>query len=125
MLEAINDVANARSDQANLVASRLSKSHEPKNGGFRPGQQGETKAEETSQKATEVSQDLLDALEREIGSMHQVGLRFAKHDGTGRTVIRVINKDTKELIREIPPEKVLDLAARLSDMIGILFYEIA
>ena len=125
MLEAINNAANVRSDQTTLVASRLSKSREPKNDSFQPRREVEAKAEETSQKATEVSQDLLDALEREIGSMHQVGLRFSKHDETGRTLIRVINKDTKELIREIPPEKVLDLAARLSDMIGIIFDEIA
>jgi flagellar protein FlaG len=33
----------------------------------------------------------------------------------------VINRDTDELIREIPAEKVLDMAAKLDEMIGILF----
>ncbi len=119
MLEAINKAANAGSDQANLVGPRLSKSREPASSSLQAQQEIEVK--ETSRKATDVSQAMLDALEREMGSMHQVGLRFSKHEKTGRTVIRVIDKDTKELIREIPPEKVLDLAARLSDMIGILF----
>ncbi|MEO8444038.1 MAG: flagellar protein FlaG [Gammaproteobacteria bacterium] len=37
-------------------------------------------------------------------------LQFQVDKGSGRTVVRVINPDTKELIRQIPSEEVLTLA---------------
>jgi flagellar protein FlaG len=37
-------------------------------------------------------------------------LQFQVDQGSGRTVVRVINPETKELIRQIPSEEVLKLA---------------
>ena len=124
MLEAINDAAKTRSDRGNfnLVAPQPAKSREPVDD--RSPAQQKLKGNETSDKTTEVSQAMLDTLQEKMSSIHQVGLRFSKHEETGRTVIRVVNKDTDELIREIPPENVLNLAARLNDMMGILFNEV-
>lgn len=50
-------------------------------------------------------------------------LEFVIHEDTGRTMVRVIDRETKELIREIPPEKILDLIARINEMIGLLLDE--
>ena len=72
-------------------------------------------------KKSEVSQEFLDTLEKDIEMIHNVGLEFSVHRSTGRTVIKVINKDTGRLIREVPPERVLNLAAKLDEMMGILF----
>jgi|GEM_PF-1617551 len=69
----------------------------------------------------EVSQKMLDELSTDIEMLHSVGLSFSKHEDTGRTMVKVINKDTDELIREIPSEQVLDMAAKLDEMVGILF----
>ena len=70
---------------------------------------------------TEVSQDFLNDLEKDIELIHHVGLQFSVHEDTGRTMVRVVNKDTDELIREIPPEEALNLAAKLEEMIGMVF----
>jgi len=79
-------------------------------------------AEETDKKKEEeLSQAMLDELSQDIEMLHSVGLSFSRHDDTGRTIVKVINKDTDELIREIPSEKVLDMAAKLDEMVGILF----
>ncbi len=79
-------------------------------------------AEETDKKnEEELSQAMLDELSQDIEMLHSVGLSFSRHDDTGRTIVKVINKDTDELIREIPSEKVLDMAAKLDEMVGILF----
>lgn len=80
-----------------------------------------TPLEEKKEKDQEVSQQLLDELSMDFEILHSVGLSFSKHEQTGRTFVKVINKDTDELIREIPAEKVLDMAAKLDEMIGILF----
>ncbi len=84
--------------------------------------QEKTALEQHEEKQKEdVSQKMLDELSMDIEMLHSVGLSFSKHDDTGRTIVKVINKDTDELIREIPSEQVLDMAAKLDEMVGILF----
>jgi flagellar protein FlaG len=80
------------------------------------------KAQEKKQKDEEVSQQMLDELSNDIESLHSIGLTFSKNKETGSTVISVINRDTNEVIREIPPKQVLDMAAKLDDMVGMLFH---
>jgi flagellar protein FlaG len=70
-----------------------------------------------------VPDTLLKDLEEDFEMIHNVGLHFSIHDGTGRTMVKVINKDNGTLIREIPSEEVLNLAAKLDEMIGIIFDE--
>jgi len=77
--------------------------------------------QQQAQKDTEVTEEVLKVLEQDIESMHSVGLTFSKHNETGRTVIKVMDKDNDKLIREIPAEDVLNLAAKMEEMIGILF----
>lgn len=69
----------------------------------------------------EVTQEMLEELEMDIEAIHNIGLRFSKHNDTGRTMIKILDKETKELIREVPSEEALDLIARIEEMIGILF----
>jgi flagellar protein FlaG len=52
-----------------------------------------------------------------------VGLAFSVHGDTGRIKVSVTDKNTGDLIREIPPEGVLNLMAKLDEMMGILFDE--
>jgi flagellar protein FlaG len=68
-----------------------------------------------------ISQALLDGVEQDIQSMHNIGIHFSVHDATGRTMITVVDKETESLIREIPPEEFLNLAAKIDEMIGIIF----
>lgn len=46
-------------------------------------------------------------------------LAFKVHEGTGRTLVQVVEKDTKEVLREIPPEKMLDVIAGIWRWSGI------
>ncbi len=43
-------------------------------------------------------------------------LRFSVDNDTGSTVIRVIDRQTDETIRQIPPEELLTLAKRLKEL---------
>jgi flagellar protein FlaG len=36
-------------------------------------------------------------------------------------MIKIIDKATKEVILEVPPKKILDLVAKMMEMVGILF----
>jgi len=70
-----------------------------------------------------LSQETLDEISRDLDTLHAVGLNFTRHDETGRTMVRITNRDTDEVIREIPAKKVLDLAAKIEEMVGIIFDE--
>jgi flagellar protein FlaG len=45
-------------------------------------------------------------------------LNFKVDDESGRTIITVLDSETKEVIRQIPPEEVLQLAMHLQDLGG-------
>jgi flagellar protein FlaG len=48
---------------------------------------------------------------------------FQIHERTGRFMVKLVNTDTDEVIKEIPPEKILDLVASIWDLVGILVDE--
>ena len=48
---------------------------------------------------------------------------FGIHDGTNRVTIKIVDKDTKEVIREVPAEKTLDMIEKVWEMAGILVDE--
>jgi len=50
-------------------------------------------------------------------------LRFAQHEKTNRMVITVVDRDTEEVIREIPSEKILDMVAQMWDAAGLFVDE--
>ena len=48
---------------------------------------------------------------------------FKVHERTGRMMVKLIDNETDEVIKEIPPEKILDLVASIWDLVGILVDE--
>lgn len=48
---------------------------------------------------------------------------FGIHDATNRVTIKIVDKETKEVIKEIPPEKTLDMIAKAWELAGILVDE--
>ena len=48
-------------------------------------------------------------------------LRFSVDKDTGRTIVKVTDANTQEVIRQIPAEEVLKLAKEIDRMQGILF----
>ena len=48
---------------------------------------------------------------------------FGIHEKTNRVTIKIMNKETKEIIKEFPPDKTLDLIARVWEMAGLMVDE--
>lgn len=48
---------------------------------------------------------------------------FGIHDETNRVMIKIVDRDTKEVIREYPPEETLDMIAKVWELAGILVDE--
>jgi len=70
-------------------------------------------------------EQLIKAIERAIKSMqgNETMLDFSVHERTKQIMVKVLNKETGEVIREIPPEKNLDFLAKIWEKIGILIDE--
>ncbi|WP_440960940.1 flagellar protein FlaG [Paenibacillus nitricinens] len=68
---------------------------------------------------------LIRTIERAVKSLQgpQTTLEISIHEKTHDIMVKVLNKDTGELIREVPPEKTLDLVASMMEIAGILVDE--
>ncbi len=60
------------------------------------------------------------AMENFIRSI-QRDLKIKVHKETGRLMVQVISAEDGKVVREIPPEELLNLAAKMEEMVGILF----
>lgn len=59
--------------------------------------------------------DILDPLDK--------GFKFEFHEDLERYYVTVVNKQTNEVIKEIPPKKLLDAHALMIDFMGLLVDE--
>ena len=48
---------------------------------------------------------------------------FGIHEDTNRVTIKIVDKQSKEVIKELPAEKTLDMIAKVWEMAGILVDE--
>ena len=48
---------------------------------------------------------------------------FGIHDGTNRVTIKIVDKDTKKVIKEYPPEKTLDMIEKVWELAGLMVDE--
>lgn len=48
---------------------------------------------------------------------------FGIHETTNRVTIKIVDKETKEVIKELPPEKTLDMIAKAWELAGLLVDE--
>lgn len=68
---------------------------------------------------------VIDAIEKANNAISGANRRFefSIHKETKEIMVKVINSDTNEVIREIPPEKILDMVATMWKMAGIFVDE--
>jgi len=68
---------------------------------------------------------VIEAIERAnnaiVGSNRK--FEFTIHESTKEIMIKVLDSETNEIIREIPPEEILDMVAKIWEMVGIIVDE--
>lgn len=91
------------------------------------GQQQDRGAVQTDQEVApdkiKAAVDDLNKTVKQANPMHHTQLSFKYHEDTNRISITVTDSDTDEVIREIPPEKTLDMLAKAWEMAGLLVDE--
>jgi flagellar protein FlaG len=84
-----------------------------------------SRAEQPSKTRMITEKELVDAVEESnriiFGDTEK--FEFKIHERTGRYLVKLVDNETDEVIREIPPEKILDLIANIWEMVGILVDE--
>ena len=45
------------------------------------------------------------------------------HEGTNRVTIKLVDKETREVIKEFPPDKTLDMISKVWEMAGLMVDE--
>ena len=79
------------------------------------------KNEEQNCKASnEAIKDAVSKINRESENTEAI---FGIHDKTNRVTIKIVDKETRKVIKEFPPEKTLDLIAKAWEMAGIMVDE--
>ena len=48
---------------------------------------------------------------------------FGVHEKTNRVTIKMVDKDTKKVVKEFPPDKTLDMIAKVWELAGIMVDE--
>ena len=74
---------------------------------------------QTQQENQQELQRAVDELQRKV-QLSVSNLHFSIDNETGRTVVKVTDGATKEVIRQIPPEEILKLDKTLDKMWGLL-----
>ncbi|MGD9604152.1 MAG: flagellar protein FlaG [Gammaproteobacteria bacterium] len=76
----------------------------------------------TSALDSEALDKALDNLTAHVQNLHR-SLQFSVDKGSGDTVVKVIDTETREVIRQIPSEELLAIAERLRETAGVLLEE--
>lgn len=84
--------------------------------------EGNTDARGENQKEPD-RETLKKAVDNLNKSMPNTEAVFGIHEGTNRVTIKIVDKTTKKTIKELPPEKTLDMIERVWEMAGILVDE--
>lgn len=54
---------------------------------------------------------------------HNTKCEFGYHEDTRRVTIKILDEETEEVIREIPPEKTLEMIQKMWELAGLLIDE--
>ena len=58
---------------------------------------------------------------KNLNIMHNVNFQFSVHKASGKMMVTVVDESTGKVIREIPSQEILDLAAKMDEMVGMIF----
>jgi len=87
-------------------------------------EKGQTNSNDQGREQQQLSHEQIrKAVERLNKNLSNSEAVFGIHEDTNRVTIKIVDKNTKEVIKELPPEKTLDMIAKVWEMAGILIDE--
>lgn len=83
------------------------------------GEANNTQQQSQQQKNAQLKKAVEDINKKAVNSEAIFGI----HEATNRVTIKIIDKDTKKVIKELPPEKTLDMIAKVWELAGLMVDE--
>lgn len=114
-VEAVNasEAENAGSGIASQVVTVKEKDSNSNDGENGNGKGQEEKKEPTNEQIKKAVEDLNKKLKN-------TSCEFGIHDGTNRVTIKIVDKDSKKVIKEYPAEETLDMIAKAWELAGLM-----
>lgn len=109
-IDAITNVSSSSNIKNSLISTENNKKKESQN-----IQQFKDSLNDKIGRIAETMDSYVQSMQRD--------LKIQVDEKTGKIFVKVTSQETGKVIREIPPEELLDLAARIEEMTGILFDE--
>ena len=104
----------AASDDLMMKTIQIDTKETDKNG--KDGNRDDSQAQQTISENSQIKK-AVDEINKKAHNSEAV---FGIHDATNRVTIKIVDKDTKKVLKEYPPEKTLDMIAKVWEMAGLL-----
>ena len=105
-------VANVSTQLAKETMNMTAKGASADGGGYQGGAQAQPQKAQIEKAVEEINK-----------RAHNSEAIFGVHEETNRVTIKIVDKETKEIIKEFPPEKTLDMIAKVWEMAGLFVDE--
>lgn len=104
----------AASDDLMKKTIQIDTKETDKNG--KDGNRDDSQAQQTISENSQIKK-AVDEINKKAHNSEAV---FGIHDATNRVTIKIVDKDTKKVLKEYPPEKTLDMIVKVWEMAGLL-----
>ena len=104
----------AASDDLMKKTIQIDTKETDKNG--KDGNRDDSQAQQTISENSQIKK-AVDEINKKAHNSEAV---FGIHDATNRVTFKIVDKDTKKVLKEYPPEKTLDMIAKVWEMAGLL-----
>ena len=81
---------------------------------------GKLETKEKTKVSDKEAEDIAKSM-NQLASVFNTQLSFSVDKDTHKTVIKVVDKNTGDVIRQIPPEETLRLMSKMKNVMGMLF----
>jgi flagellar protein FlaG len=125
MMRVENGVSNNQGISLNAVKEVRSQAEGIKNTDVKYNESYQSLSHKPQGQLTMDEKQWISVIERANKALNGGNRRFefSIHEATREIVVKVIDKDSNEVIREIPNEKILDMVAKMWELSGIFVDE--
>lgn len=120
-------ITNVKSTTMGVAVTSASRQKEVKPNDAAPAPVKEIEKNQQESRAGPVSREETKEIVKSLnGHMNllQTTLNFRISEETDQIIVRVVNRETNEVIRQIPPEELVTLQAKMEELTGIIFDKI-
>lgn len=119
--QAVQPAQTTKTVQPVQPAASVQKADSKESTDVKTSKQMEINPANSEKKASQAQiRQAVEKLNRSMGNAEAI---FGIHEETNRVTIKIIDRSTKEVIKELPPEKTLDMIAKVWELAGILVDE--